>query len=177
MRTRHRKILLLVFLSGAILLCLSALMLVDVRCVLVRTDDGDVVHATSVRDGDRMVISHINSMYDAPVEEHLHIHENRFVLTKVVTDSQGVLEYYGVADAAPRGTWSAIRIFSTEGRNFALTIKEIPVDALKKERDSHFTVRIENHPLYRFLALKMQRPVDSGSNPRTLSGHPVRKDP
>jgi hypothetical protein len=152
----HRKTLLFLSLSGVILLCLSALVLIDVRCILIQTDDGEVVHVTSVRNGDSLVISHINSIYDAPVEEHLEVDENQFALTRVVTDSQGVLEYYGIADTTPRGKWSVIRIFSTEGRNFAFTIKGIPVDTLKERRHSHFNVHMQDRPLYLFLFWKVK---------------------
>ena len=152
----HRKALFLLTIPGIILLCLSALLLIDVRCVLIQTNDGEVVHVTSVRNRDSLVLSHSNSIYDAPVEEHLEVCENQFVLTTGVTDSQGVLEYYGIADTTPRGKWSVIRIFSTEGRSFALTIKGIPVDALKERRHSHFNIHMHDRPLYRFLFWRLK---------------------
>ncbi len=156
MKTRHRKTLFLLSLLTVVLLCICALRLIDVRYAVLRTDDGEVVYLTSVRDGDSVVISHVNSIYDAPVEERLEIRDGQFLLTKVVTDSQGVLEYYGIADTTPRGKWSTIRIFSTEGRDFSLAIKGIPVDALNERGNSHFTLQVQECPLYRFLCWKIR---------------------
>lgn len=138
-----------------IFLCASVLALIDVRCVVVRTDEEGIVHIASVGNGDRVVISHINSIYDARVDEHLEVRDSQLVLTKVVSDSQGVREYYGIADSAPHGKWSTIRIFNTEGRDFSLMLNGVPVGALGERKNTHFIVEVQNPPLYRFLSWKL----------------------
>ena len=134
---------------------LTASMLTTISCIVVRADGDRVVYTAAASEGDAVIISHNNSIYDAPVDEHLEVRGGCFSLTKVVTDSQGVMEYYGIADGNPRGEWPVIRVFSTGERNFSLKIKGIPVDTFKKQKDTHFIIEMKKLPFYRFALLKL----------------------
>lgn len=151
----RKRALLLLTAACFIAAILTVSMLTTVRCIVVSTHDGRTIFAAAASDGDDVIISHNNSIYDAPVDEHLEVRGGCFSLTKVVTDSQGVMEYYGIADGNPRGEWPVIRVFSTGERNFSLKIKGIPVDTFKKQKDTHFIIEMKKLPFYRFALLKL----------------------
>ncbi len=50
----------------------------------------------------RFSISHIHSMYDAPVTEEFEIREDRIWVRAVRTESPAVMEYYGFEDTEER---------------------------------------------------------------------------
>ncbi len=130
-------------------------MFTTVRCVVVRVHDDRIVFSLSVVDGDAVVMSHNNSIYNAPVEEHLEVQGGYLVLKEVRTNSQGVREYYGIADGMHPARWPAIRVFSTDGRDFSLTIRGVSVEAFKKHRDTRFIIEIIRLPLYHYALDKL----------------------
>ncbi len=130
-------------------------MFTTVRCVVVRVHGDRIVFSLSVADGDAVVMSHNNSIYNAPVEEHLEIQGGYLVLKEVRTNSQGVREYYGIADGMHLARWPAIRVFSTGDRAFSLTIRGVPVEAFKKYPDARFVIEIIRLPLYHYVLRKL----------------------
>jgi hypothetical protein len=126
-----------------------------VRCIVVRAHEDQIVFIMPVKDGDAVTLSHKNSIYDAPVDEHLEVRGNSLKLRKVVTDSNGVMEYYGIADGTPHGEWSIIRVFATGEREFSLIIRGVTVDAFKERKNTHFIIELIRFPLYRFVLWKL----------------------
>lgn len=59
-------------------------------------EDGQALWSLPVRPGASAVLAYTNSIYGAPVEEHLVITRGGFTLTKVRSPSQAVLAYNGL---------------------------------------------------------------------------------
>lgn len=155
MKENPRRTVLSLLVPVFIAAALAVFMSTTVRCIVVSANEDRIIYTTVASDGDDVTISHNNSIYDAPVIEHLKVRGGRFSLMEVVTGSQGVMEYYGIADSSPRGEWPRIRVFSTGERNFSLNVNGAPVDAFKKQKNTHFIIEIKKIYLYRFVLLKM----------------------
>ena len=84
----------------SLLLLVGCLFLMNREVFVLELANRDRPHTVriAVNASERFSISHINSIYDAPVTEDFQVEGQGIVLTGVRTKSHGVMEYYGFAD-------------------------------------------------------------------------------
>jgi len=100
---------------------------IPVKVIKVTTTDGVVRFVRMVHDGDIIVLSHINSIYDAKVEEVLRVEGLSLRLAEVKTDSYGVKEYYGITERIQPRSWGEIRLYNSGARHFTFTVNGKPL--------------------------------------------------
>jgi hypothetical protein len=111
-------------------------------CIELSTERDGVLCVYPVGEGDAVVLSHVNSIYDAPVEEILRVKGGSFELEDVRTPSYGVKEYYGIAEGITRRRWTEFTFHNSSGRSFSLKIGGRPVREVETHRDQPITVRL-----------------------------------
>lgn len=127
-------------------------LLLEIETVSVRTDKKELIYLTFVKDGSVIELSHINSIYDAPVNEILMVNDSHFELVSVSTPSFGVKEYYLMDDLPKKRRYEAIRFFNSKERNFSLKIKGKNLD-LKNYVERSIELKVCQIKVFDFLFL------------------------
>lgn len=104
----------------------------------------DLITIKKLQEGDIIVLSHINSIYDAEVKEVFKVRKNFFVLKDVDTSSWGVKEYYGIADGIPERRFYKISFRNTSGRNFTLRINRENIEEISRFRDRILLIEVKS---------------------------------
>lgn len=133
--------------STILLLLMASGGLIPVKVINVATTDGVVRFVRMVHDGDTIVLSHINSIYDAKVEEVLRVEGLSLHLAEVKTDSYGVKEYYGITEGIKPQSWREIRFYNSGARRFSLTVNGKHLH-IEKFVDSLLVIRLQKPCLY-----------------------------
>ncbi|MDW8001902.1 MAG: hypothetical protein RMJ39_04435 [Deltaproteobacteria bacterium] len=113
----------------------------ETEIILVRVSPGKTIYYTSVKDGDTLELSHVNSIYEREVKEVLRVERGYIELSEVITDSYGVKEYYLLDNFETKRGWKVIRLRNTEERNFSLKIKDRSV-GIEKYADMSIEIEI-----------------------------------
>lgn len=111
-------------------------------CVELSTEDAGVVGLYPVDEGETVILSHVNSIYDSPVQEILAVRDGVFELEEVKTTSYGVKEYYGIAEGIHRRSWKEIRFRNSADRGFSLRIGTRLVKEVGMHRNKTITLRL-----------------------------------
>lgn len=135
----------------ALLVGLSSLFL-PLKFIVVEGTLGRPISFFLVRDGDRIEISHINSIYDSHVNEILRVAGEELEVIRVETHSYGVKEYYGISDGFSPRKYKRITFFNSTERNFSLKVKGKELD-LKRALDDRVTIRVANVGLISILMM------------------------
>ncbi len=117
----------------------------------ITSSDGRVIYRTYPAEGCRVVLKHLNSIYQEEVAEILEIKDGHFVLKEVMTDSPGIKEYYGLTDEIPRRAWREISFHNSSGRDFHLSLNGYAVLIIDGYKDRRLTLRLTNADLLRLL--------------------------
>lgn len=127
--------------SFTLFVCLLAIFL-PLKWILVKDGSGRQISFFLAKDGDRIEISHINSIYDANVREILRVVGEELEVISVETESHGVKEYYGISDGFSPRRFRAVTFFNSRERGFRLKVKGEEVD-LKGVLDERVTVSVD----------------------------------
>jgi hypothetical protein len=124
-------------LIGALLLSPASLQADSVLGIVLR-ESGQVLWEKQVSTGSVFSLRHLNSIFDAPVEEAFRVDDQGLIrLQALRTDSAGVLEYYGLEEVSPE--WITLcrpldrlyLIISTRADNtFRFEKEEVPLSEL-----------------------------------------------
>ncbi|OPY73547.1 MAG: hypothetical protein A4E64_02540 [Syntrophorhabdus sp. PtaU1.Bin058] len=133
--------------SSILLFLIASGGFIPIKVIKVATTDGVVRFARMVHDGDTIVLSHINSIYDAKVEEVLRVEGLSLRLADVKTDSYGVKEYYGITEGIKLQSWREIRLYNSGARHFTLTVNGKRLH-IEKFVDSLLVIRLQKLYLY-----------------------------
>ncbi len=149
-----RNILILLFLT--LFFTFYFLFLDTIKCLIITGQQGDILYVQTVRDGDVIKISHINSIYDAKVEEVLSVEGNEFMLKDVNTRSYGVLEYYGITEGLTPRRFSAIIFRNTKDREFSLYINDKKIGKILYTVNTALMIELKCLYFYKFLLIKLK---------------------
>jgi len=116
----------------------------------------ELIAIKKLKEGDILVLSHINSMYNAEVKEVFEVRKGFFVLKGVDTSSWGVKEYYGIADGIPERRFSKIPFRNTIGRNFTLNINGENMEEISKFRDRSLLIEVKSIRIWEYYWLKLK---------------------
>lgn len=130
-------------------------MTVPVVCVIVKTGEGTPIRSVRVEDGEAVILSHVNSIYDSEVRETLVVKGESLVLHKVDTHSAGVREYYGIADGLISRHFTIIPFRNSRERAFRLIIGGHTVDQLQEHLDVTLLIEVVPLKLAQYLAMKL----------------------
>lgn len=125
-----------------------------VNCLLIRENTGDVIFIKKILENDEIVLSHINSIYDAKVEEVFNIEGDMLVLKEIRTSSYGVKEYYGITDGMIKRQFSTITFRNTKDREFSLRINKEKIKNIDVFVDTPVTIELKKIPTIRYLIIK-----------------------
>jgi hypothetical protein len=123
-------------------------------CIELSTQENGVIAVYPVSEGDTLILSHVNSIYDAPVEEVLRVKDGSLELEDVRTLSYGVKEYYGIAEGITRRRWKEFIFHNSSGRGFSLKIGGRPVREVETHRDQAITVQLGRFYPVRLLLMR-----------------------
>ncbi len=126
------------------------------KCLVIKKEDGDIIYIKDIKDGDRITISHINSIYDAKVEEVLYIEGDSFLMKDIKTASYGVKEYYGITEGIVSRSFTAITFRNTKERDFSIEVNGEKVININEARDNALTIEIIQIPVYRYYSTKLR---------------------
>ncbi len=127
-----------------------------VKCLVIAGQKGDMLFIRKVRDGDVIKISHINSIYDAGVEEVLSVEGNELVLRDIKTGSYGVKEYYGITEGLTPRRFTVITFRNTKDREFCLYINDKKIDKISYAINTSLTIELKQIHFYEFLVIKLK---------------------
>jgi len=145
-----------------IILILSAISVVVIylshttKCLVIKKEDGGIIYIKDIKDGDRIKISHINSIYDAKVEEVLYMEGDSLILKDIKTASYGVKEYYGITEGIVPRSFTAITFRNTKERDFSIEGNSEKVQNIQQARDTALTIEIVLMPVYRYYLTKLR---------------------
>ncbi len=94
-------------------------------------------------EGSQVVISHINSIYDARVDELLELKDGALELTNVKTASHGVHEYYRTDDRSTKHRFTEISLINSADREFAIVVNKKRLNAIEENKNTAIRIRIE----------------------------------
>ncbi|MDD5008004.1 MAG: hypothetical protein PHU49_09185 [Syntrophorhabdaceae bacterium] len=125
---------------------------IPVKVITITTVDGVARLVKMVHDGDTIMLSHINSIYDAKVEEVLRVEGLNFCLAEVKTDSYGVKEYYGITEGIQPRSWKEIRFYNSAVRHFSLAVNDKEFN-IRKFTDSLLIIKLQKTRLHKYFSL------------------------
>lgn len=142
------------FLCLLFIFAISAIMLIPLNVFIIKVLDRTIFFE-KISNKTIVSISHINSIYNAKVEEVFKINGKNFELIDVVTDSYGVKEYYGITEGVAKRSLSKMVFFNGQNRNFVLRVNNKEVKEINKFKEKEITLRIEEMPIFKFLLLML----------------------
>lgn len=142
------------FLCLFLIFAISALMLIPLNVFIVEVL-GKTIFFEKISNNTIVSISHINSIYNAKVEEVFKINGKYFELIDVVTDSYGVKEYYGITEGVAKRRLKKVVFFNGQDRNFVLRVNNNEIKEINKFKEKEITLQIEEMPLFKFLFLML----------------------
>lgn len=126
------------------------------NCVIIKKMDGKVLFIEKTKDNDEIIITHINSIYDAKVEEVLFVENGAFLLKDIKTLSYGVKEYYGITNGFIPKRFNSIIFRNTKDRGFSITINGKKVENMDRAMDSSLTLELIYIPIYEYYCSKLK---------------------
>lgn len=148
---RSAKIALLLAMAATVFISLS----LTFPCLLIRLDDGNVFRAIRVRSADTVILSHVNSIYDAEVHETLVLSGDTLCVHKVETASEGVREYYGIAEGLTERCFASLLVRNSRDRRFTLTLNGNIVEELETWKDAAVRIEVASLPWWRYLLVQI----------------------
>lgn len=142
------------FLCLFLIFAISALMLIPLNVFIVEVL-GKTIFFEKISNNTIVSISHINSIYNAKVEEVFKINGKYFELIDVVTDSYGVKEYYGITEGVAKRRLKKVVFFNGQDRNFVVRLNNKEIKKINKFKEKEITLQIEEMPLFKFLFLML----------------------
>lgn len=137
-----------------LIFAISALMLIPLNVFIIEVFEKKIF-LKKISDNTIVSISHINSIYNANVEETFKINGKYFELIDVVSDSYGVKEYYGITEGVIKRKLNNIVFFNGLDRNFVLRLNNKEVREINKYKEKEITLQIEEMTLFKFLLLML----------------------
>ncbi len=123
----------------------------------------EVIALKKLRQKDIVILSHINSIYDAEVKEIFEVRNNFLVLKDVDTSSWGVKEYYGIADGLPERRFSKIIFRNTGRRGFTFSINGKNVEKISECKDRSLLIEVKSIKYWKYywekLMMKLKKEV------------------
>jgi len=160
-RIKH-KILFLIFAGIIIFFIFNG----NTNCLVIKeTENGNIIFIDSIKDKDEVVLSHINSIYNAWVEEFMYVEKDELLLKKIKTSSYGVKEYYNITDGFTPRRFSTIVFRNTKEGGFSIKINGRAVEKLKKTVNTSLTIELVKMPAYLFYWIKMRDLLPSNRTP------------
>lgn len=129
------------YLAGVALIGLA--LLSPLTSLAIYDSRGQELDRVYLTEGSQVVISHINSIYDARVDEFLELREGALELTDVKTSSYAVHEYYRTDDRVTKYRWTEIIIVNSSDREFAIDVDNRRLSSIEKNRNIAVRLRIE----------------------------------
>ncbi len=126
------------------------------NCFLIKGADDKIFFIEQVKDKDEIVISHINSIYDARVEEVLMVEGETLLLKGIDTPSYGVKEYYGITSGFTPRRFSSITFRNTKDRGFFIKINGKKIEKIKDLVNMPVTFEIIQISTYEYYWLKLK---------------------
>ncbi|MDD5205630.1 MAG: hypothetical protein PHS17_09420 [Desulfobacterales bacterium] len=124
--------------------------LYSLQSLEVSTEKNGVIAVHLVQEGETLTLFHVNSIYDAPVEEILRVKNGSLELEEVRTPSYGVKEYYGIAEGITKRKWKEFTFRNSSDRGFSLKIGGRTVPEVETHRDQPVSLRqVRFYPLRR----------------------------
>lgn len=120
----------------------STALLVPLPWLVIYDAQGNAIYRKWAREGMPVVLSHVNSIYDARVDEILELKGDSLVLKDVQTKSYGVKEYYQIADGITIHAWKNIHLYSGADRDFTLTIDGRAVEVMNEYKNTHLSIQV-----------------------------------
>jgi len=149
-----RNILILLILT--FFSAISFLFLDTAKCLIIKGQQGDILYIQTVRDGDAIKISHINSIYDAGVQEILSVEGNELILKDIKTKSYGVMEYYGITEGLTPRRFASITFRNTKDREFSLHINDKKIEKVSYAINITLMIELKQMHFYEFLLIKLK---------------------
>lgn len=131
----------MVYLVGIALI--GALLFVPSASLVIYDSGGRQLERASITDGSQVIISHINSIYDARVEEFLELKGGALELVDVKTSSYGVHEYYRTTEGITKNRWTEIILINSSDRNFTIAVDNRRLSSIEENRNMAIRLRIE----------------------------------
>jgi len=123
----------------------------------------EVIALKKLRQKDIVILSHINSIYDAEVKEIFEVRNNFLVLKDVDTSSWGVKEYYGIADGLPERRFSKIIFRIPVGGVLHLASMEKNVEKISECKDRSLLIEVKSIKYWKYywekLMMKLKKEV------------------
>jgi hypothetical protein len=142
---------------GLILLlaALCSLLFFPVDVILVSAQPGPLLSVERISKGEGVTLSHVNSMYNEPVEEVLTFDSGALVLADVKTASYGVKEYYRITEGIEKRAFKRVTFVNSASGQFQLTIKGRAVEGLARFIDQPITFGVARPPLAQYLSWRL----------------------
>lgn len=142
------------------LIIFGALVLAGIVKTVLVVEIGSADVVLPVSDGDTVVHSYTNSMYEAAVREKFRIEDGRLKLVHVTTESDAVLSYLGIegkAEPNVEGTFNEFTIPAASVGNHSIEVRAVNVPLGTHEgRDGRVRVRVLRVPLLEYVALRVR---------------------
>lgn len=148
---RARRLLGLILL----LVALCYLLFFPVDVFLVSAQSGPIISVERISKGDSVTLTHVNSMYNEPVEEVLTFSGTDLVLADVKTASYGVREYYRITEGIEKRTLRRVTFMNSASGQFQLLIKGKAAEGLARFTDQPITFAITRQPLAYYLSWRL----------------------
>lgn len=127
----------------------------EINFFIIEGVDSRILYLKKIKNKDEVIISHINSIYDARVDEVLMINGETFLLKEIKTPSFGVKEYYNITNGFTPRVFTSITFRNTKDREFSIRINEKKVEIIEKSLDMPLTLRIMKIPFYVYCWIKL----------------------
>lgn len=126
---------------------LASVLLAPVTSLSIHDPQGRQLVRTNLGEGSRVIICHLNSMYDARVEEHLELRDGLLELAEVKTTSYAIHEYYRTTEGTPQRRFGSLVIRNSAGRDFTLEVDGQKLSVLEEHRNIPLYLKIEHYSL------------------------------
>jgi len=130
--------------------------LIPIRCLVMKGGDGEIIYLKNIRDGDVIIFSHINSIYDAPVDEILVVNGENLILKDIKTQSYGVKEYYQITEKISPRSFKGIILRNSKDRDFSVTVNGDSVNKLKEVSDKSINIALQYMTVSKYLWIKIK---------------------
>ena len=138
-----------------LLVALCSLLFFPVDVLIVGAQSAPLLSVDRISKGDSVTLTHVNSMYNEPVEEVLTFDGSDFMLADVKTASYGVKEYYRITEGIEKRAFRRVTFINSASGQFQLTIKGKTVEGLARFVDQSITFGITRQPLAYYLSWRL----------------------
>jgi hypothetical protein len=137
------------------LLCLVSILAIGFLVKLRTVEIGDNGQYFPVSEGEIFVLEYTHSMYQVPVREKFRVEDTYFILFHVETQSDAVLEYFGIGDKKENNVRKVLKEFSIPVASIGkhmLYIKDrkIPLDAANNNQEN-INIKLLKIPLITYI--------------------------